>query len=170
MIRRKWWLRCFVWWWYTQTVWTLATWSQSSLVKGVGCALKWAHLLSTDCPNALRLTEEYLWSGSLWMKMSMILYWGCQTHANTHVLAQRDRSAHSLKYWECASLQQMARLASLQRLVLHYSPAHIKEDTTMRYEKTMDIVFTYSHSSNVHPASMLVKKMDQFFYLWSFSG
>ena len=31
-----------------------------SLVKGVSCALKWAHLLSTDCRNALRLTEEYL--------------------------------------------------------------------------------------------------------------
>lgn len=30
------------------------------LVKGVGCALKWAHLLSTDCLNALRLKEEYL--------------------------------------------------------------------------------------------------------------
>lgn len=30
------------------------------LVKRVGCALKWAHLLSTDCLNALRLKEEYL--------------------------------------------------------------------------------------------------------------
>ena len=85
--------------------------------------------------------------------MSMILYWGCQTHANTHVLTQRDRSARSLICWECASLQQMARLASLQRLVLHCSPAHIKEDTTTRYEKTIDIFFAYSHSSDVHPAA-----------------
>lgn len=47
------------------------------LVKGVGSALKWIHLLSIDCLNALKLKGKHLLSGSFWMMMLMILYWGC---------------------------------------------------------------------------------------------
>lgn len=48
------------------------------LVKGVGSALKWNHLLLIDCLNVLKLKGTHLLSGSLWMMMMLIfLYWGC---------------------------------------------------------------------------------------------
>ncbi len=114
----KGWLCCFVWCSYTDSVSPCDPGTVIFLVKGVGWALKWDHLLSTDCLDALKLKEENLCSGSF-MTMALILDQGCQ---NALSYAHTDRSAHSLNYWKHPSMQQMVRLASLLRLLLHYSP------------------------------------------------